>query len=167
MFEKLVRLVVVTPARLFGSFESLLLLGVRWWVGWDFVTSGWLKITNWQNTLFLFDNEYHVPLLPSHVAAVVGTAGELAFPLLLFAGLASRLGALGLSAVNIMAVVSYADVLLSEGFEGALGQHYLWGFGLIVVIVFGPGKVSLDRLLVRGRAAKQAPGMAAAPVIAV
>jgi len=35
-------------------------------------------------------------------------------------------------------------VLLSEGFEGALGQHYLWGFALLVVVVFGPGKVSAD-----------------------
>jgi putative oxidoreductase len=165
MFDKLVRSLIVVPARLLGNFESLLLLAVRWWVAWDFLKSGWLKITNWQNTLFLFDNEYHVPLLPSNVAAVVGTAGELAFPVLLFAGLTSRLGALGLSAVNIMAVVSYADVLLSEGFEGALGQHYLWGFGLIVVMVFGPGKVSLDQLLLRGGPAKPARGMVAAAAV--
>jgi putative oxidoreductase len=165
MFEKLVRSLLVVPARLLGNFESLLLLAVRWWVAWDFLKSGWLKITNWQNTLFLFDNEYHVPLLPSNLAAVVGTAGELAFPVLLFAGLTSRLGALGLSAVNIMAVVSYADVLLSEGFEGALAQHYLWGFGLIVVMVFGPGKVSLDQLLLRGGSAKPTRGMVVAAAV--
>jgi putative oxidoreductase len=163
MITKLVNLLVVTPARLLGNFESLLLLGARLFVAWDFLKSGWLKITNWQNTLFLFQQEYHVPVLPSDLAAVVGTAGELAFPVLLFAGLASRLGALGLSAVNIMAVVSYADVLLSEGFEGALGQHYLWGFALLVVIVFGPGKVSLDHLLVR--APQRSPSMAPAHAV--
>jgi len=43
-----------------------------------------------------------------------------------------------------MAVVSYAHVLLSEGFEAALGQHYLWGTLLLVLIVFGPGRWSLD-----------------------
>ena len=51
-----------------------------------------------------------------------------------------------------MAVVSYAHVLLSEGFEAALAQHVLWGFMLIVIATYGPGKVSLDYLLVRDRA---------------
>jgi uncharacterized membrane protein YphA (DoxX/SURF4 family) len=37
--------------------------------------------------------------------------------------------------------------LLTEGFEAAVGQHYLWGLGLLVLAVFGPGKVSLDELL--------------------
>jgi uncharacterized membrane protein YphA (DoxX/SURF4 family) len=80
------------------------------------------------------------------VAAVAGTTGELVFPLLLFVGLASRLSALGLFAVNVMAVVSYTHVLLTEGFEAALAQHYLWGFALLVLVVFGPGKLSLDYL---------------------
>lgn len=163
MYEKLIGLLVVTPGRLFGNFESLLLLGVRFWVAWDFLKSGWLKVTNWQNTLFLFQNEYHTPVLPPDVAAVMGAGGEIVFPALLIVGLASRLGALGLSAVNVMAVVSYSDVLLSEGFEAALGQHYMWGFGLLVLIVFGPGKVSLDHLLVR--APKRAPSMAPAHAV--
>jgi len=163
MFEKLIQLLVVTPGRVFGNFESLLLLGIRLWVSWDFLKSGWLKVTNWQNTLFLFQNEYHTPVLPPDVAAVMGAAGELAFPALLIVGLTSRLGAVGLFAVNVMAVVSYADVLLSEGFEAAVGQHYMWGFGLLVLIVFGPGKVSLDHLLVR--APKRAPSMAPAHAV--
>ena len=149
---KIVRLLVVWPEQLLGSLQSLLLLGVRLWVGWEFFKAGWLKVTNWNNTLFLFQQEYHVPLLPSGLAAVVGTAGELAFPVLLFAGLAGRLGALGLFAVNVMAVVSYAHVLLTEGFEAALGQHYLWGFALVVLAVFGPGKLSIDHLLTMNRA---------------
>jgi len=163
MLGNLIQWLVVTPARLFGNFESLLLLGVRLWVSWDFLKSGWLKVTNWQNTLFLFQNEYHTPVLPPDIAAVMGAGGELVFPALLVVGLASRLGALGLSAVNIMAVVSYADVLLSDGFEAALGQHYMWGFGLAVLIVFGPGKASLDHLLVR--APKRAPSMAPAHAV--
>jgi putative oxidoreductase len=163
MYDKLVEWLVVTPAKVFGNFESLLLLGVRLWVSWDFLKSGWLKVTNWQNTLFLFQNEYHTPVLPPEVAAVMGAAGELVFPALLIAGLTSRLGALGLSAVNVMAVVSYADVLLSEGFEAALGQHVMWGFGLVVLIVFGPGKVSLDHLLVR--APNRSPAMAPAHAV--
>jgi putative oxidoreductase len=138
---------VVLPSRWLGSLESIVLAFVRLWVGWDFFKSGWLKLTNWDSTLFLFREEYHVPLLPSDLAAVLGTAGELAFPVLLWVGVASRVSALGLSAVNAMAVIAYAHVLLSEGFEAALGQHYLWGLALLVVAVFGPGRLSADYVL--------------------
>jgi putative oxidoreductase len=149
MFAKVSNVLVVMPSRIFASLSPLLLLGIRLWVGWAFLKSGLLKIGSWQSTLFLFREEYHVPFLPSGVAAVVGTAGELAFPILLFAGIAGRLSALGLFAVNLMAVVSYAHVLLAEGFEAALAQHYLWGFALLVVAVFGPGKLSVDHLWMR------------------
>lgn len=145
--QKVVSAAVIWPGRMLGSFDSVLLAIVRIWVSWEFLKSGWIKLTNWESTLFLFRVEYHVPVLPSGLAAVAGTAGELVFPVLLIAGLAGRLSALGLFAVNVMAVVSYAQVLLSEGFEAALAQHYLWGFALIVVAVFGPGALSLDRLL--------------------
>src|SRR5262245_3106022 len=160
--DKIVNVLVGMPTRLFGALEPVFLLGVRLRVGWDLFKSGLLKISSWQNTLFLFHQEYHTPLLPPDVAAVAGTAGELVFPALLFLGLAGRLSAVGLFAVNVMAVVSYADVLLSEGFEAALGQHYLWGFGLAVLIVFGPGKLSLDYLGARLRAR---PSMAPAHAV--
>lgn len=147
---KLIELVVLLPARLLGGVvESVFLAALRLWVGWEFFKSGWLKITSWDSTLFLFREEYHVPLLPSNVAAVLGTGGELVFPVLLWLGLATRFAAVGLSAVNIMAVVAYASVLLSPGFEGALGQHYLWGLTLLTVFVFGSGKFSADQLLTR------------------
>jgi putative oxidoreductase len=144
---KLYGMSVEVPARVLGNLESLVLLALRLWVSTEFLKSGWIKITSWQNTVFLFENEYHVPLLPPYLAAVAGTVGELLFPVLLIAGLAGRVSALGLFAVNVMAVVSYAHVLLTEGFDAAVGQHYLWGLGLLVLAVFGPGKVSLDELL--------------------
>jgi len=43
--------------------------------------------------------------LPPGVAAVAGTFGELVVPLLLIPGLFTRPAALGLSAVNLLAVV--------------------------------------------------------------
>lgn len=138
-------------ARYATRIESALLLAFRCYVAWQFLKSGWLKLSNWESTLYLFQDEYHVPLLPPAVAAVAGTAGELAFPLLLIAGLCTRYAAAGLFAVNVVAVVSYAHVLLSEGFEAALGQHYLWGTLLAVTAVFGPGRISLDALLAARR----------------
>jgi len=108
-------------------------------------------VTSWDSTLYLFENEYHTPLLSPHAAAVAGSFGELFFPTLLALGFAGRLSAIGLFAVNAMAVISYSQVLLAEGSEAALGQHILWGTLLVFLIVYGPGKVSLDYLLNRSR----------------
>lgn len=123
------------------------MLGLRVYVADVFLKSGWLKLSNFDNTLYLFREEYHVPLLPPDMAAVAGTAGELGFGLLVLLGLAGRLSALGLFAVNLMAVISYRHVLLADGFEAALGDHWLWGALLATLVVHGPGRWSLDRLL--------------------
>lgn len=128
---------------------SLFALGTRLYVSWVFLKSGWLKITSWDSTLALFEYEYRVPLLAPNVAAVLGTFGELVFPVLLIVGLFGRLSALGLFAVNALAVVSYAHVLLQPGFEAAVAQHYLWGFMLAMLVIYGPGDISLDRVLAR------------------
>lgn len=128
-----------------------LLLGTRLYVAWQFLKSGMLKLESWETTLGLFRDEYRVPLLPPDLAAWAGTAGELFFPLLLVAGFASRTGALGLAAVNALAVVSYSHVLLAEGFEAALAQHVLWGYMVAVLATCGPGALSLDGALARYR----------------
>jgi putative oxidoreductase len=126
-----------------------LLLFTRLWVSWQFLKSGWLKVTQWDSTLELFRSEYHVPVLPPTLAAMTGAFGELFFPALLVLGLFARVGALGLFAVNLMAVVAYWHVLGQEGFEAALAQHVLWGFMALVLCAFGAGRISLDHLLQR------------------
>ena len=140
-------------ARALDALQPLFLLATRWYVSWQFLKSGWLKVTSWDSTLALFRDEYHVPLLPPHLAAVVGAFGELFFPTLLVLGIGGRIGPLGLLAVNLMAVISYKQVLLAEGFEAALGQHVLWGFMLVMLAVYGNGPLALDRLLFRPQAA--------------
>jgi putative oxidoreductase len=138
-------------ARLFNPVQSLFALGARLYVSWQFLKSGYLKVTSWDSTIYLFENEYHTPVLSPHAAAVAGSFGELFFPALLVLGLVSRLSAIGLFAVNAMAVVSYSRVLLAEGSEAALGQHILWGTLLVFLIIYGPGKFSLDYVLNRSR----------------
>jgi putative oxidoreductase len=138
-------------ARLLDPLQSPFALGARLYVSWQFLKSGYLKVTSWDSTLYLFENEYHTPLLSPHVAAVAGAFGELFFPTLLVLGIMSRLSAVGLFAVNAMAVISYSHVLLAEGSEAALGQHILWGTLLVFLIIYGPGKFSLDYLLNRSR----------------
>jgi putative oxidoreductase len=142
-------------SRALAALQAPFALATRCYVSWVFLNSGWLKLSSWNQTLDLFRSEYHVPLLPPAMAAVVGTFGELFFPVLVILGLAGRIGAIGLFAVNAMAVISYAHVLYSEGFEAAIGQHYLWGFMLIMLAVYGAGALSLDRLLARLKGSPQ------------
>lgn len=130
-----------------GAVLGLLL---RCFVAWQFLKAGWIKLNDWSITLDLFREEYQVPLLNPELAAYAGTAGELFFPVLLILGLFSRPAALGLFAVNAMAVISYPALW---GFEcpAAINDHLYWGLLLLVLAVFGVGKLSLDTVLSRRR----------------
>lgn len=119
-------------------------LGIRLYVASVFLRSGWLKIADWSTTLALFESEYHVPLLPPHFAAVLGTLGELGLPVLLALGLAGRFGAAGLTVVNLVAAISFPDIS-----DLGLQDHLLWGMLLLVTLLHGPGRLSLDHWLCR------------------
>jgi putative oxidoreductase len=124
------------------SLQPVAQLAARLYVAQAFFLSGLTKIRNWETTLALFEDEYHVPLLPPEVAAVMGTAGELVLPALLAFGLAGRFGALGLSLVNVVAVLSLEEIA-----PAALQQHVLWGSLLLGLVLWGPGRWSLDRFI--------------------
>jgi putative oxidoreductase len=130
--------------RFLNLAQPVFALGARWYVSIPFLKSGYLKITAWDNTLYLFENEYHTPVLSPHIAALAGTCGELFFPTLLVLGLAGRWAAIGLFAVNALAVISYSNVLLAPGYEAALASHVLWGSIAAFLVFYGPGKLSLD-----------------------
>jgi putative oxidoreductase len=115
---------------------------IRVLVGTVFFQSGLTKIANWNSTVSLFENVYAVPLLPPEIAALLGTGVELFFPVLLVLGLGSRLAAAVLFVFNIIAVISYPDLG-----EVGLKDHQTWGLLLLVTLLHGPGKVSLDHLL--------------------
>jgi putative oxidoreductase len=124
---------------------SLLSLALRFYLGWVFFSSGLTKVADWSSTVQLFTDEYHTPLLSPALAALMGTAGELALPLLLFVGLLSRPAALGLFLVNLMAVVSYPQ-LWTFDCPAAINDHKFWGVLLLVLVAFGPGRYALDAL---------------------
>ena len=128
-----------------NGLASLLDLGIRLYISKVFFLSGLTKIRDWDTTLTLFREEYHVPVVPPELAAFMGTAGELMLPVFLTIGLATRFAALGLSFVNIMAVVSYWHVLNMA--EPALAQHVYWGVLILVILLHGPGKLSLDAVV--------------------
>lgn len=117
---------------------ALCLLG-RLYVAQAFFLSGLTKLRDWDTTLALFNDEYHVPFLPPELAAVMGTCAEVGLPVLLVLGLGGRFAALGLSAVNVVAVLSLAEIA-----PAALQQHVSWGIVLATLAVFGSGRWALD-----------------------
>ncbi|MBK6386648.1 MAG: DoxX family protein [Rhodoferax sp.] len=121
--------------------QPLAALMARAYVAQVFFLSGLTKLRDWGTTVALFTDEYKVPLLPPEVAALMGTAGELVLPVLLVLGLGGRFAALGLSVVNVVAVIS-----LSEIAPAALQQHITWGVLLAALAIYGGGKWSIDHL---------------------
>lgn len=113
-------------------------LGCRLYVGFAFLKSGLVKLSDWETTLQLFRYEYHVPLLPPTIAATCATTGEVVLPVLLALGFLSRFSALGLFVINGVAVISYADIS-----DLGIRDHVLWGVLLTVTLLHGPGPLAI------------------------
>jgi len=132
-------------SRLLELAAPALDLGLRLFLANVFFKSGLTKIQTWDSTLYLFREEYKVPLLPPDFAAYLGTGAELALPVLLVLGLFGRFAALGLTILNAVAAYSYYDQLSEAG----LNQHLYWGLLLAVLLLHGLGKWSVDTWLER------------------
>ncbi len=132
---------------LFASLQSPILLLFRGWVAYVFFMSGLQKVSTWNDeygVMYLFKEEYNVPLLNPVVAAYLATAGELILPILIVLGLASRLSVFALSILNIVAVVAYYATLAKVG---QVAPHLFWGAMMLAIMVFGPGYFSIDQWL--------------------
>lgn len=142
-------------AEALSSLGPLVLLLFRVWVALAFWRAGVVKLDDPAGTSYLFNNEYHVPLLSGDTAAFLGTWIELVAPWLLLLGLGGRLTAGFLFVYNIMAVVSYPDLWPHGFWAGLVGNdfsdHKVWAMMLLAVIAWGPGAFSLDRILDRFR----------------
>ena len=118
------------------------LLLARLYVGWAFFAAGLTKLRDWDTTVLLFTEEYKIPVLTNlspTLAAVLGTGGELILPVLLVVGLFGRFAALGLFVVNIVAVISLAEIA-----PAALQQHQFWGSLLAGLEIWGVGAWALE-----------------------
>ena len=58
------------------AMQPLALLAARLHVAQVFFLSGLTKLRDWDTTLALFADEYHVPLLPTALAAAMGKIGR-------------------------------------------------------------------------------------------
>jgi putative oxidoreductase len=109
-----------------------------------FWQSGQTKLDGWHvssNAVYLFQNEYKVPLIDPWVATHVAAFSELFFPILLVVGLASRFSALALLGMTlVIEIFVYPD---------AWPTHGTWAACFLLVIARGPGLFSLDHLVAR------------------
>ena len=124
--------------------QPLFVLGVRLYVASVFFKSGLTKIASMDSTILLFTHEYQVPLLSPEIASYLGTAAELVLPVMLALGLGGRFAAAALFAFNIVAVISYPDLN-----EVGVMQHQYWGVLLLIPLLYGPGKLSIDWIVRR------------------
>jgi len=116
-------------------------------VGLVFWNSGRTKVQGWNifkvndSTLFLFREEYKLPIIPPEIAALAAQVAEHVLPVLLVLGLFTRLSATGLL---IMTLVIQIFV-----YPNAYVVHGTWAAILLMLMKYGPGQISLDHLMGR------------------
>jgi putative oxidoreductase len=133
-------------ARLERAPRTLFQLAFRVGMASVFWYSGRSKLESWDTTIVLFRDEYRVPILPPELAATLATAVELACPVLLLLGLATRLATLPMLAMTfVIQVFVYPE---------SWSQHLIWAGMLGYLLSRGPGPISLDHWLARRLLAK-------------
>lgn len=106
-----------------------------------FFRSGLTKIGDWNATIALFRDEYHVPVLPPEIAARLATSLELGVSTLVLAGLFTRAG--------VLALLGMVLVIQTFVYPNAWPDHLQWLAFMAPLAARGPGVVSLDALLGR------------------
>jgi len=104
-----------------------------------FFRSGLVKISDWNATLMLFQNEYHVPVLPPSVAATLAASNELGVSTLVLLGVCTRL-----STLVLLGMVAVIQIFV---YPMAWPDHIQWLAFMSVLVLRGPGRLSLDALI--------------------
>ena len=129
------RLGTLVPHDLLALVDRIAIAAIFWRSGRTKV-DGWLHLTD--GAVELFRSEYRLPLVPPEIAAHLAAYAEHLFPLLLVAGLFTRLSALALLGMTlVIQVFVYPD---------AWPTHLSWAGLLLYLAGRGGGRLSLDRL---------------------
>ncbi len=100
--------------------------------------------------VYLFANEFGFSDMIAPTAAQMAALGENLLPPLLFLGLMTRVGALGLLVMTaVIQFYVFPEELLNP--NGNWAEHLQWAAPLMVVLQRGPGAISLDGILGRFR----------------
>jgi putative oxidoreductase len=145
------------PSAIIGPYQLLVralefsqpaaLIAARLLIARVFLLSG---LTKWDGlsikptTFDLFRTEffgaYNLPTPLVDAFAIGSALGEIILPLLLIFGLGARFAALGLAAMTaVIQLLVYPDAWWTV--------HAWWAAVLLVIVAFGPGAWSLDRVL--------------------
>ena len=146
MITQLIRASEAPIALIENWLKPFLLLGIRLYIFYVFFRSGLTKLADWDTTLALFTDEYHVPLLPPALAAVMGAGGELLLSPLFALGIASRFAAVGLFVVNLMAppvVLTSVELTAESVGEAGRAGRTLTHPDLDASVRLGPGRTSI------------------------
>ena len=134
--------------RVSSSLQSPFLLAVRLYWGWQFMQTGWGKLTDINKVVgFFTDLGIPAPALNAYFVSALEFGGGL----LLILGLGSRLIALPLVIDMIVAYITAdREALLSvfsnpDKFTAAAPYTFL--IASLIVMIFGPGKASIDAFL--------------------
>ena len=144
-----------------SSLQSPFLLAVRLYWGWQFMQTGWGKLTGIGKVVGFFTSlGIPAPALNAYFVSAL----ELGGGALLILGLGSRLIALPL-VIDMLAAYITADreALFSvfsnpDKFTGAAPYTFL--VASLLILIYGPGMISMDHLLERGAGSKEARGAA-------
>ncbi len=134
--------------RIAQSLQFIVNFAARLILAMVFFNSGRLKLPegflgigqgSWDSTLYLFINEYKIPLISPVIAAYLGTGVEILAPFFLVIGLGTRIAALALFIMSLLIELTYV-----HNFE-----HIYWLTLSAFLCTYGGGAISIDRLIIR------------------
>jgi putative oxidoreductase len=133
-----------------SSLQSPLLLIVRLYWGWQLSQNGWAKLHNLPHVTEFFAS-LGLPA-PGPTAVFVSTF-EFIGGILLAVGLLSRITSLGI-VIDMFTAYATADRDSLLSFFSNPGKFYVadpytFLFAALLILIFGPGKLSLDTLVQR------------------
>lgn len=130
--------------------QSPLLLIIRLYWGWQFFVTGRSHLMNLEKTTAFFAS-LNIPM--PKLNAIAAGCTECVGGLLLAAGLFARPVAVPLIFTMVIAYVTADNeavhAIFSDPDKFVTATPFLFLFAAIIVLVFGPGKLSLDGLLFR------------------
>jgi putative oxidoreductase len=134
--------------------QSPLLLAVRLYWGWQFAQTGWGKLTHLDRTAGYFES-LNIPL--PKVNAIMAGGTECVGGALLALGLFARPASVPLIFTMLVAYWTAdreaLNAIASDPDKFVTAAPFLFLLASLIVLVFGPGKLSLDALLGKNQGA--------------
>jgi putative oxidoreductase len=134
--------------------QSPLLLGLRLYWGWQFAQTGWGKLTHLGRTAGYFES-LDIPL--PKINAIMAGGTECVGGVLLALGLFARPASVPLIFTMLVAYWTAdreaLNAIGSDPDKFVTAAPFLFLLASLIVLVFGPGKLSLDALLGKNQGA--------------